>query len=35
MHYYLYKKDRNDDPNKKSRAIYAESVKEMCDKYMR
>lgn len=34
MDYYLYKKDRNDDPNKKSRSIYAESIKEVCDKYM-
>jgi hypothetical protein len=31
--YYLYKKNSNIDPNKKSRSLYAESIKELCDKY--
>ena len=30
--YYLEKKNTNQDPNKKSRSIFAEAVKEMCDK---
>lgn len=31
--YYLRKKNENTDPNKKSRSLYAESIKELCDKY--
>ena len=31
--YYLYKKDSNDNPDKHSRAIFAETINEMCKKY--
>jgi len=31
--YYIDKKNYNDDDNKHSRSIYAEAVKEICDKY--
>ncbi|MBR1823849.1 MAG: hypothetical protein IJ779_06420 [Ruminococcus sp.] len=31
--YYISKKNKNNDPDKHSRSIYAESIKEMCDKY--
>lgn len=31
--HYLYKKNRNRDPNKHSRTIFAEAVNEMCQKY--
>lgn len=31
--YYIFKKNKNNDPDKHSRSIYAESIKEMCDKY--
>jgi hypothetical protein len=34
MNYYLDKKNWNNDSNKKSRSLYAESIKEVCDKYM-
>ncbi|MBR4708265.1 MAG: hypothetical protein IKP29_09440, partial [Pseudobutyrivibrio sp.] len=27
---YLYKKNYNDNPNKKSRALYAETINEIC-----
>lgn len=30
---YLYKKNCNNNPNKHSRSIYAETVHEMCQKY--
>ena len=30
--YYLDKKNNNQDPNKHSRSIFAESVNEMCQK---
>ncbi len=31
--YYLYKKDSNDNPDKHSRAIFAETINEMCKKH--
>lgn len=31
--YYLEKKNKNNDPNKKSRSLRAEAVKEICEKY--
>ncbi len=30
--YYIYKKNRNDNPDKHSRSIFAESINEMCQK---
>lgn len=30
--YYLYKKDNNQNPNKHSRTIFAETINEMCQK---
>ncbi len=30
--YYIYKKNVNDNPNKHSRSIFAESINEMCQK---
>lgn len=30
--YYIYKKNRNDNPDKHSRSIFAESINEMCRK---
>lgn len=30
--YYIEKKNKNDNPNKHSRSIFAESVNEMCQK---
>lgn len=30
---YLYKKNHNNDPNKHSRSIYAETIHEICQKY--
>lgn len=30
--YYIYKKNCNDNPDKHSRSIFAESIKEMCQK---
>jgi len=32
-YYYLYKKNNNEDKNKHSRSIYAETVHEICQKY--
>ena len=31
--YYLYKKDSNSNPDKHSRAIFAETINEMCKKH--
>lgn len=31
--YYLEKKNKNSNPNKKSRSLRAEAVKEICEKY--
>lgn len=33
LEYYIEKKNNNDDPNKHSRSLLAESVKELCDKF--
>lgn len=30
---YLYKKNRNNDPHKHSRSIYAETIHEICQRY--
>ena len=30
--YYIYKKNRNDNPDKHSRSIFAEAINEMCQK---
>lgn len=30
--YYIYKKNCNDNPDKHSRSIFAESINEMCQK---
>ena len=32
LDYYLYKKNTNDNPDKHSRSIFAESINEMCQK---
>lgn len=32
LDYYLFKKDTNDNPDKHSRSIFAESINEMCQK---
>lgn len=31
--YYIFKKNNNDNPDKHSRSIFAESINEMCRKY--
>ncbi len=33
LDYYIYKKNINEDDNKHSRSIFAEAVKELCDKH--
>ena len=33
LEYYIKKKNDNNDPNKHSRSLLAESVKELCDKF--
>ena len=32
---YIFKKCQNEDINKKSRSIFAETIKEICDKYFK
>lgn len=32
FYYYIYKKNHNDDPDKHSRSIFAETINELCQK---